>query len=150
VSRARRPATEDTPRVIHLLPVVADSRTVATAGPPGTFTYRDVDWQKIKICLARLDIDADTVTVGDRWWAQPDPIAALAAPPQRPLKEQLQELASDYRQLWRGLTPKQEAMTPTSRYSCGSTHFSQSDLHRRNNPRWREFIPPSNSHWRLK
>ena len=59
--------------------------------------------------LARAGIDADTATVGDRWWAQPYPVAALLAPPQRPLREQLQELASDYRQLWRGLTPKQEA-----------------------------------------
>jgi hypothetical protein len=34
-----------------------------------------------------------------------------------------------------------DLMTPTSQYSCCSTHFSQSDLHRRNNPRWGEFTP---------
>jgi hypothetical protein len=88
---------------------MADSTTVAAVGPPGTFAYRTGDWEKIRRVLARVGIDADAVTVGDRWWAQPYPATALLAPPQRPLREQLQELASDYRQLWRGLTPKQEA-----------------------------------------
>src|SRR5262249_53296338 len=70
---------------------------------------------------------ADAVTVPDRWWAHPDPAAALVAEPQqigekkhwvlvkRPLREQLQELAADYRGLaaYRkqgdSLTPRQEA-----------------------------------------
>jgi hypothetical protein len=94
-----------------MLSVMADSLTVTGVGPPGTFTYRDDDWVNIRVVLARVDIDADAVMVGDRWWAQIDPAMALLAAPQRPLREQLQELASDYRQLrdWRGLTPKQEA-----------------------------------------
>jgi hypothetical protein len=98
---------------------MADSTTVTAVSAPGTFAYSDADWGKIKTCLARLDIDADAVMVGDRWWAQP-PIAApgaapAAAAPQRPLREQLQELAADYRGLLRfrkerrALTPKQEA-----------------------------------------
>jgi hypothetical protein len=40
-----------------------------------------------------------------------------------------------------GRRKKRRVMTPTSQYSCCSTHFSQSDLHRRNNPRWRKFTP---------
>jgi len=55
------------------------------------------------------------MTIGDRWWAQPDPAAALAAAPKRPLLEQLQELAADhrglaaYRKQGHSLTPLQEA-----------------------------------------
>jgi hypothetical protein len=99
------------PRVIHALPVLADSRTVAAVGPDRTFAYSDADWQKIKASLARVSIDADAETVGDRWWARPDPATALTTVPQRPLCEQLQELAADYRGLLQGfsLTPKYEA-----------------------------------------
>ena len=99
-------------RNFPLLPVMADSRTVAAVGPDRTFAYSDTDWQKIKLSLDRVDINADAVTVGDRYWAQPYPATALTAAPQRPLREQLQELAADYRGLshWDGsLTPKQEA-----------------------------------------
>jgi hypothetical protein len=83
--------------------------------PDRTFAYSDANWKEIESCLAQLDIDADTLTVGDRWWAQPYPATALLASPQRPLREQLQEMAADYRGLsrWRkegySLTPKQEA-----------------------------------------
>ncbi len=77
-----------------------------------TFAHTEDDWQSIKASLVRVDIDADAVTVPDRWWAHPDPAAALVAEPQligekkqwvmlvkRPLREQLQELAADYRGL---------------------------------------------------
>jgi len=93
-----------------------------------TFAYSEADWQSIKVSLDRIGIDADAVTVPDRWWAHPDPAAALVAEPEligekkqwvllakRPLREQLQELAADYRGLagYRkqgdSLTPRQEA-----------------------------------------
>jgi hypothetical protein len=116
VSRQRPPAIKDPTRIFHALPVVADSTTVAAVGPDRTFAYSDADWLKIKQSLAwHSNIDADAVTVGDRWWAQPDPATAFTAAPQRPLREQLQEMAADYRGLWswrkegRSLTPKQEA-----------------------------------------
>jgi hypothetical protein len=94
------------------MPVMTDSRTVAGVGPDRTFAYRDADWQKIKLSLDRVGVNADAVTVGDRYWAQPPPATALTAAPQRPLREQLQEMAADYRGLsqWdSSLTPKQEA-----------------------------------------
>jgi hypothetical protein len=104
-------------RVQHCMPVRVDSRTIASAGRDRTFAYSDADWRKIKASLAVVGIDADTVTVGDQWWAQPDPQKELiTAAPQRPLREQLQEMAADYRGLWfwhkkgRSLTPKQEAV----------------------------------------
>jgi hypothetical protein len=115
VSPPRRPIVEDT-RIIHVLPARVDSLLVAAVGPDRTFAYKDADWQKIKQSLAWHDnIDADAVTVCYRWWAQPDPATAFTAAPQRPLREQLEALASDYRALscWRKerrfLTPKQEA-----------------------------------------
>jgi hypothetical protein len=97
--------------------------------PHKTFAYSDAQWRKIRDSLAPLGIDADAVTVPDRWWAHPDPAAALVAEPElidfekkqwvmlmkRPLREQLQELAADYRGLaaYRkqgdSLTPRQEA-----------------------------------------
>ena len=110
----RRPVVEDT-RILHLLPVAADSTTVAAVGPDRAFAYSDADWREIKCSLARVSIDADVKMVGDRWWAQPDPVTAFTAAPQRPLREQLEALASDYRALscWRkerrSLTPQQEA-----------------------------------------
>ena len=68
----RRPVVEDT-RILHLLPVAADSTTVAAVGPDRAFAYSDADWREIKCSLARVSIDADVKMVGDRWWAQPDP-----------------------------------------------------------------------------
>jgi hypothetical protein len=97
-----------------MLSVVADSTTVTGVGPDWTFAYSDADWLKIKQSLA-WHSNIDAMTVGDRWWAQPDPATAFTAAPQRPLREQLQELAADYRGLLRfrkerwALTPKQEA-----------------------------------------
>jgi hypothetical protein len=114
MSRQRPPATKDSTRIIHLLSVATDSTTVAAVGPDRTFAYSDADWRKIKQSLA-WHSNIDAVRVGDRWWAQPDPATALTALPQRPLREQLQELAADYRGLLRfrkerwALTPKQEA-----------------------------------------
>jgi hypothetical protein len=115
MSRQRRPSAADTPRVIHALPVVVDSTTVAAVGPDRTFAYSDANWREIKLSLTRVNVDADAVMVGDRWWAQYDPVTAFTAAPQRSLREQLEALASDYRALscWRkerrSLTPKQEA-----------------------------------------
>jgi hypothetical protein len=114
VSRPRPPASKDPTRILHLLPVMVDSRTVAAVGPDRTFAYSDADWLNIKQSLA-WHSNIDAVTVGDRWWAQPDPATAFTAAPQRPLREQLQELAADYRGLLRfrkerwALTPKEEA-----------------------------------------
>jgi hypothetical protein len=103
-------------REIHALSVVADSRTVAAVGPDRTFAYSDADWLKIKQSLKwHSGIDADAVTIGDRWWARSDPTTAITAAPRRQLREQLEALASDYHALsrWRreghSLTPKQEA-----------------------------------------
>src|SRR6516164_921688 len=115
-------------RMRQLLPVRLRSNWVGTVRPD-KFAYSEADWQKIKASLARVGIDADAVTVPDRWWAHPDPAAALVAEPQlidfekkqwvmlakRPLREQLQELAADYRGLAAhsnqgdSLTPRQEA-----------------------------------------
>jgi hypothetical protein len=83
-------------RVWHALPVRLSSRWVGTVPADKTFAYSEADWQGIKASLDRVGIDADAVTIGDRWWAQPDPAAALAAAPQRPLREQLRELAADH------------------------------------------------------
>jgi len=110
------------------LPVRLSSRWVGTVPADKTFAYSEADWQSIKVSLDRIGIDADAVTVPDRWWAHPDPAAALVAEPQligekkqwvmlakRPLREQLQELAADYRGLaayskqGEALTPLQEA-----------------------------------------
>jgi hypothetical protein len=103
-------------RVQHCMPVRVNSTMIAAAGRDRTFAYSDADWRKIKASLAPVGIDADSVTVGDQWWVQPDPQKELiTAAPQRPLREQLQEMAADYRGLWfwhkkeRSLTPKQEA-----------------------------------------
>jgi hypothetical protein len=102
-------------RVRHAFPVRLSSRWLGTVPTDKTFAYSEADWQKIKASLARVGIDADVVTVGDRWWAQPDPAAVLVAKPQRPLREQLQELAADYRGLaayckqGHSLTPLQAA-----------------------------------------
>ena len=114
-------------RMRQLLPVRLRSNWVGTVRPD-KFAYSEADWQKIKASLARVGIDADAVTVPDRWWAHPDPAAALVAEPQligkkiqgvilvkRPLREQLQELAGDYLGLaefikqGEALTPRQEA-----------------------------------------
>jgi len=114
-------------RMRQLLPVRLRSNWVGTVRPD-KFAYSEADWQKIKASLARVGIDADAVTVPDRWWAHPDPAAALVAEPQligkkiqgvilvkRPLREQLQELAGDYLGLaefikqGKALTPRQEA-----------------------------------------
>jgi len=103
-------------RVQHCMPVRVDSRTGATAGRDRTFALSDADWREIKASLALDGIDADAVTVGDQWWARPDPKKELTTAPQRPLREQLQEMAADHRGLWswhkegRSLTPKQEAV----------------------------------------
>jgi hypothetical protein len=111
----QQPPAEDTSRIFHVLPVVTDSTTVSGVKPDRTFAYSDADWREIKLSLARVGIDADVKMIGDRWWAQPYPATALAAAPQRPLREQLQEMAADYRGLSRmrkegcSLTPKQEA-----------------------------------------
>jgi hypothetical protein len=97
-----------------MLPVLSDSLTVAAVPPDRKFAYSDADWQKIKASLAGVGIDADAVTVGDRWWARPDPKTALTRASRRPLREQLQALAADYLGLWswranaRSLTLNQE------------------------------------------
>ena len=91
------------------------SKWVGSVPADKTFAYSEADWRSIKTSLDRIGIDADAMTVGDRWWAQPDPAAALAAGPKQPLREQLQELAADYRGLaayskqGNSLTPLQEA-----------------------------------------
>src|SRR5215831_2068498 len=97
-------------RVRHLLPVRLSSTWVGAVRTDKTFAYSEADWQKIKASLARVGIDADAVAVGDRWWAQPDPAAALMAEPRRPLLEQLQEMAGDHLglvELGKSLTPQQ-------------------------------------------
>src|SRR6516162_3676465 len=97
------------------LTVRLSSRWLGSAPADKTFAYSEADWQSIKASPGRVGIDADAVTVGDHWWAQPDPAAALAAALQRPLREQLQELAAAYRGLaayckqGEALTPLQEA-----------------------------------------
>ena len=110
------------------LTVRLSSRWLGSAPADKTFAYSEADWQSIKVSLDRIGIDADAVTVPDRWWAHPDPAAALVAEPQligkkiqgvilvkRPLREQLQELAGDYLGLaefikqGKALTPRQEA-----------------------------------------
>ena len=102
-------------RVRHALPVRLSSRWVGSVPTDKTFVYSNAEWQSIKTSLDRIGIDADTMTVGDRWWAQPDPSAALAAGPKQSLREQLRELAADYRGLaayskrGHSLTPLQEA-----------------------------------------
>jgi hypothetical protein len=102
-------------RVWRSFPVRLSSHWLGTVRADKTFSYSDADWQTIKASLARVGIDADAVTVGDRWWTQPDPEAALVAEPKQPLREQLRELGADYRGLAahskRGdsLTPRQEA-----------------------------------------
>ena len=115
-------------RARQLLPVRLSSSWVGAVPADKTFAYSEADWQSIKVSLDRIGIDADAVTVPDRWWAHPDPAAALVAEPEligekkqwvllakRPLREQLQELAADYRGLagYRkqgdSLTPRQEA-----------------------------------------
>jgi len=102
-------------RVWHAFPVRLSSFWVGSVRADKTFGYSDADWQSIKASLARVGIDADAVTVGDRWWARSDPEAALVAEPKQPLREQLQELAADYRGLAAhrkqrdSLTPRQEA-----------------------------------------
>ena len=99
----------------HGFPVRLSSFWVGSVRADKTFGYSDADWQRIKASLARVGIDADAVTVGNRWWARSDPEAALVAKPKQPLREQLRELAADYRGLAahskRGdsLTPRQEA-----------------------------------------
>ena len=120
-------------RARQLLPVRLSSSWVGAVPADKTFAYSEADWQSIKVSLDRIGIDADAVTVPDRYWAHPDPAAALVAEPElienelmgekkqwvllskRPLREQLQELAADYRGLaaYRkqgdSLTPRQEA-----------------------------------------
>ena len=120
-------------RARQLLPVRLSSSWVGAVPADNTFAYSEADWQSIKVSLDRIGIDADAVTVPDRYWAHPDPAAALVAEPlvetlligkeeiqgvilaKRPLREQLQELAADYRGLaaYRkqgdSLTPRQEA-----------------------------------------
>jgi hypothetical protein len=102
-------------RVWHAFPVKISSFWVGSVRADKTFGYGDADWQRIKASLACVGIDADAVTVGDRWWAQSDPEAALVAEPKQPLREQLRELAADYRGLAAyskqgiSLTPRQEA-----------------------------------------
>jgi hypothetical protein len=103
-------------RVQQCISVGVDSRMAAAVGRDRTFAYSDADWRKIKASLALVGIDADAVMVGDQWWARIDPETALTTAPQRPLREQLQEMAADHRGLWswrkegRSLTPKQEAV----------------------------------------
>ena len=105
-------------RVRHALPVRFSSFLLGSVPTDKAFAYSEDDWRKIEASLARVGIDADAMMVGpgDRWWALPDPAAALAAKPQRPLREQLRELAAYYRGLAtfskRGgsLTPWQEAV----------------------------------------
>src|SRR5262245_28451958 len=63
--------------------------------PRKTFAYSDAEWRKIKDILACVGIDADAMTIGDEWWAQPT-AAALVAEPRRPLREQLQGLAAEF------------------------------------------------------
>ena len=102
-------------RVWHGFPVRFSSHIVGSVRADKTFVYSDADWQRIKASLARVGINADAVTVGDRWWARHDPEAALVADPKQPLREQLRELAADYRGLAAhskqgdSLTPLQEA-----------------------------------------
>ena len=120
-------------RARQSLPVRLSSSWVGAVPADKTFAYSEADWQSIKVSLDRIGIDADAVTVPDRYWAHPDPAAALVAEPElienelmgekkqwvllskRPLREQLQELAADYRGLaaYRkqgdSLTPRQEA-----------------------------------------
>src|SRR5262249_15129841 len=125
-------------RVRQLLPVRLSSRWVGTVRPD-KFAYSEADWQKIKAILARVGIDADAVTVPDRWWAHPDPAAALVAEPlvetrligkeeiqgvilaKRPLREQLQELAGDYLglvELGKSLTPQQRKALNNLKTAC--------------------------------
>src|SRR6516165_5596085 len=115
-------------RARQLLPVRLSSSWVGAVPADKTFAYSEADWQSIKVSLDRIGIDADAVTVPDRYWAHPDPAAALVAEPEligkkiqgvilvkRPLREQLQELAGDYLGLaefikqGKALTPRQEA-----------------------------------------
>ena len=83
--------------------------------PTKPFTYPDADWQKIEASLRVVGIDADVEMVSDHWWTWLDPKTALTTAPQRPLREQLQELAAEYygRAVYRkqshSLTPRQEA-----------------------------------------
>jgi hypothetical protein len=99
----------------HGFPVRLSSFWVGSVRADKTFGYSDADWQGIKASLARVGIDADAVTVGNRWWARSDPEAALVAKPKQPLREQLRELAADYLGLAAhskqgdSLTPRQEA-----------------------------------------
>jgi len=105
----------DKKRVWHGFPVRLSSHWVGSVRADKTFGYSDADWQGIKASLARVGIDADAVTVGNRWWARSDPEAALVAKPKQPLREQLRELAADYLGLAAhskqgdSLTPRQEA-----------------------------------------
>jgi hypothetical protein len=104
-------------RARHALRVRSSSFLLRSGPTDKTFAYSEDGWRKIKASLARVGIDADAITVGpcDRWWALPDPAAALVAKPQRSLREQLRELAAYYGGLAAyskqggSLTPWQEA-----------------------------------------
>src|SRR5262249_54447703 len=96
-------------RVRHAMPVRFSSSMVGSV-PHKHFAYSDPDRQSIKASFTLVGIDADAETVGERWWAQSNPAAALVAEPRRPLLEQLQEMAGDHLglvELGKSLTPQQ-------------------------------------------
>ena len=107
-------------RVRHAMPVRLSSSMVGSV-PHKTFAYSDADRQSIKASFALVGIDADAETVGDRWWAQSNPAAALVAEPRRPLLEQLQEMAGDHLglvELGKSLTPQQRKALNNLKTAC--------------------------------
>ena len=108
-------STDAQPERGRYVPLARRSSGWVESVPTKPFTYPDADWQKIKASLRLVGIDADVEKVGDHWWTWLDPKTALTTAPQRPLREQLQELAAEYygRAVYRkqshSLTPRQEA-----------------------------------------
>src|SRR5262249_1716358 len=107
-------------RVRHAMPVRLSSRMVGSV-PHKTFSYSDADRQSIKASFTLVGIDGGGETVGERWWAQSNPEAALVAEPRRLLLEQLQEMAGDYLglvELGKSLTPQQRKALNNLKTAC--------------------------------
>ena len=108
-------STDAQPERGRYVPLARRSSGWVESVPTKPFTYPDADWQKIEASLRVVGIDADVEMVSDHWWTWLDPKTALTTAPQRPLREQLQELAAEYcgRAVYRkqshSLTPRQEA-----------------------------------------